>query len=98
MAIFVLSQLLMGAGTSPFYPLLPAYLDENVHPKHMPVYLGIWTCATFLGPGLGLIIGGKLLSIYVDLEQVRNIFIVFGNNWYCQKTIAYCIKYNRYCP
>ena len=73
MAIFVLSQLLMGAGTSPFYPLLPAYLDENVHPKHMPVYLGIWTCATFLGPGLGMVIGGKLLSIYVDLEQVRNI-------------------------
>jgi MFS family permease len=75
MAIFVLSQLIMGAGTSPFYPLLPTYLDENVHPKHMPLYLGIWTCSTFFGPSLGFVIGGKLLSIYIDLEQVRNIFI-----------------------
>ena len=75
MAIFVLSQLIMGAGTSPFYPLLPTYLDENVHPKHMPLYLGIWACSTFFGPSLGFVIGGKLLSIYIDLEQVRNIFI-----------------------
>jgi MFS family permease len=71
MAIFVLSQLMMGAGTSTYYPLLPTYLDENVHPKHMPVYLGIWTLANFLGPGVGMIIGGKFLSMYVDLEQVR---------------------------
>jgi MFS family permease len=84
MAIFVLAQLLMGAGISPFYPLVPAYLDENVHPKHMPVYLGIWTCTTFLGPGLGMILGGKFLSIYVDLEQVRYNFIV------CWKTVGYC--------
>ncbi|XP_028411530.1 solute carrier organic anion transporter family member 4A1-like isoform X2 [Dendronephthya gigantea] len=73
MAIFVLSQLIMGAGTSPFYSLVPAYLDENVHPKHMPLYLGAWTFATFLGPGLGMIIGGKFLSIYVDLEQPEGV-------------------------
>lgn len=76
MAIFVLSQLLMGAGIAPFYSLVPAYLDENVTPKQMPLYLGAWTFATFLGPGLGMIIGGKFLSIYVDLEQVRYISLM----------------------
>ena len=70
LAIFVLSQLITGAGISPFYSLLSAYLDENVHPKSLPVYLGVWTCARFLGPGLGFVVGGKLLSIYVDLKQV----------------------------
>ena len=69
MAIFVLAQVFMGVGASPVYSLLPAYLDENVHPKHMPLYMGVWSCVTFVGPGLGLTIGGKLLSIYVDLEQ-----------------------------
>ena len=65
MAIFVLAQLIMGIGGSPYFSLLPAYLDENVHPKDLPIYLGVWY------PGIGMLIGGKLLSIYVDLKQVR---------------------------
>lgn len=69
-AIFILSQLITGAGISPYYSLVPAYLDENVHPKSLAIYLGIWTCANFLGPGLGMLVGGKMLSIYVDLKQV----------------------------
>ena len=83
MAIFVLAQLIMGAAVSPFYSLLPAYLDENVHPKHMPVYLGVWSFANFLGPGIGMIVGGKLLSTYVDLKQVR--FCLINNNLQSEK-------------
>ena len=71
MAIFVLAQLIMGIGGSPYFSLLPAYLDENVHPKDLPIYLGVWSLANSLGPGIGMLIGGKLLSIYVDLKQVR---------------------------
>ena len=74
----MLAQLIMGAGIAPFYSLLPAYLDENVHPKQMPVYLGIWSFANFLGPGVGMMIGGKFLSIYVDLKQVRCVIIVYS--------------------
>ena len=83
MAIFVLAQLIMGAAISPFYSLLPAYLDENVHPKHMPVYLGVWSFANFLGPGIGMIVGGKLLSTYVDLKQVR--FCLINNSLQSEK-------------
>ena len=70
MAIFFISQLITGAGISPFYSLVPAYLDENVQPKSFPTYLAIWQCFLFLGPGIGMLIGGKFLSIYVDIEQV----------------------------
>ena len=70
MMIFVVAQLIIGAGLSPFYSLLPVYLDENVDPKSMPVYLGIWYIFTFLGPGIGVFVAGRFLSIYVDIQQV----------------------------
>ena len=70
MAIFVTSQVIIGAGISPLYSLVPAYLDENVHPKSMPFYIGVWQTAVFLGPGVGLAVGGKFLSVYVDITQV----------------------------
>ena len=85
MMIFVVAQLIIGAGISPFYSLLPVYLDENVDPKSMPVYLGIWYIFTFLGPGIGSFIAGKFLSIYVDIEQVCLLirpFIVFVSHAY----------------
>ena len=83
MAIFVLAQVFIGMGGSPYYSLLPAYLDENVHPKDLPIYLGVWSFANFLGPGIGMLIGGKFLSIYVDLKQVRYVRIV-----HCKETVA----------
>ena len=73
--IFIVAQLLIGTGLSPFYSLLPAYLDENVDPKSMPLFLGIWFTFNFLGPGVGFAIGGKFLSIYVDIEQVWDILV-----------------------
>ena len=82
MAIFMLAQTFIGVATSPYYSVLPAYLDENVHPKDMPVYLGVWSFANYVSPGIGMLIGGAFLSIYVDLKQVRHILMVFcvGSN------------------
>lgn len=68
--IFILSQLTAGAGTTPLYTLGPAYIDENVNPKNTALYLGVIYGAVMLGPGLGSMIGGKLLGFYVDLKQV----------------------------
>lgn len=70
MVIFIGAQVIIGAGLSPFYPLVSVYLDENVQPKSMPIYLGLSHFFTFIGPGLGFLIGGKFLGIYVDIEQV----------------------------
>ncbi|KAK3749556.1 hypothetical protein QZH41_019697 [Actinostola sp. cb2023] len=66
---FVVGQLLMGAGTTPLYSLGPAYLDENVPPKDMPIYLGIWFASSIMGPGLGFLLGGATLTVFVDVQQ-----------------------------
>lgn len=68
--IFVVAQILAGAGTTPLFSLGPAYMDENVHPQSMPGYLGFFYLAALLGPGLGALFGGQLLSLYVDIVMV----------------------------
>ena len=69
--IFCAAQLLMGAGTTPLYSLAPAYIDENVHPKASPIYLGIFFAAAIAGPGLGFVAGGPILNeIYIHINQV----------------------------
>ena len=71
MLIFALGQFILGAGVCPMYSLMPAYLDENVEPKHMPVYVGLFYLSLLLGPGLGVFINGLFLGVYVDIEQVN---------------------------
>ena len=70
LAVFILAMLIMGVGSAPYFSLFTAYLDENIAPKSFPLYLGIWSIIQFMGPGIGYIVGGKLLSIYVDIKQV----------------------------
>ncbi|XP_078375131.1 solute carrier organic anion transporter family member 4A1-like isoform X2 [Oculina patagonica] len=68
--IFCLAQLIMGAGTTPLYSLAPAYIDENVHPKASPIYLGVFFAAAIAGPGLGFVAGGPILNeIYIHIKQ-----------------------------
>ncbi|XP_068755616.1 solute carrier organic anion transporter family member 4A1-like [Montipora capricornis] len=70
LALLCLGQLLMGAGTTPLYSLAPAYIDENVHPRASPVYLGIFYAAAITGPGLGFIAGGAILNdFYIQIKQ-----------------------------
>ena len=65
-----MAQILMGIGSTPLFSLGPAYIDENVHPKSVPVYIGVWYSATWLGPGLGFIVGGYFSAIFVDVTVV----------------------------
>eukprot|EP00794_Sanderia_malayensis_P000567 gene567-1225_t len=66
LVILCLAQFVMGAGTTPLYTLGPTYLDENVNPKVSPIYLGVWLSTTFLGPGLGYIVGGTFLKMFTN--------------------------------
>ena len=70
MMVFVLGQLLIGAGAAPVYNLGSAYLDENVTRKNSGIYLGFYYAVATLGPGLGFIIGGVFLSVYIDIKLV----------------------------
>jgi len=72
--IFCAAQMLMGAGTTPLYSLAPAYIDENVHPKSSPIYLGLFFAAAITGPGLGFVAGGAILNdIYIQVKLPKGI-------------------------
>ncbi|XP_037357557.1 solute carrier organic anion transporter family member 4A1 [Talpa occidentalis] len=67
--VFVLGQLLQGAGATPLYTLGVTYLDENVQPSLSPVYIATFYTAAILGPAAGYLIGGALLDMYTDLGR-----------------------------
>ena len=73
--VFVLGELLIGAGASPIYNLGLAYLDENVSRKNSGLYLGVFYAVSTLGPGLGFLLGGYFLRIYVDISLVQYMLI-----------------------
>ncbi|KAI4497175.1 hypothetical protein M0802_007659 [Mischocyttarus mexicanus] len=66
LTIFLVAQLLHGAGAAPFYTLGVTYLDENVSKKMSSVYLGIYYTMAVIGPALGYVVGGELLKLYTD--------------------------------
>ncbi|XP_032677729.1 solute carrier organic anion transporter family member 4A1 isoform X1 [Odontomachus brunneus] len=70
LTIFLVAQLLHGAGAAPFYTLGVTYLDENVSKKMSSVYLGIYYTMAIIGPALGYVVGGELLKIYTDFFTV----------------------------
>lgn len=68
--IFLLSQVIAGAGGATLYSIGIAYLDENVNPKLTSKYIGVYYTSAFLGPSIGFVLAGQLLSTYVDIDQV----------------------------
>ncbi|XP_062984838.1 solute carrier organic anion transporter family member 4C1 [Elgaria multicarinata webbii] len=70
--VFMLGQLLLGAGGTPLYTLGTTFIDDSV-PKHKAsVYIGIGYAMSLMGPAIGYVLGGQLLKIYVDFNrQVR---------------------------
>lgn len=66
LAIFLVAQLLHGAGAAPLFTLGVTYLDENVSKKMSSVYLGVYYTMAIIGPALGYVVGGELLKLYTD--------------------------------
>ncbi|XP_033640299.1 solute carrier organic anion transporter family member 4A1-like [Asterias rubens] len=70
--LFVFAQFLHGLGAAPLYTLGVTYIDENVQPKMTSLYIGIFNAASLLGPAIGYLLGGALLSVYTDLQVDSN--------------------------
>ncbi|KAM6473200.1 solute carrier organic anion transporter family member 4C1 [Liasis olivaceus] len=67
--VFLLGQLLLGAGGTPLYTLGTTFIDDSV-PKHKAsVYIGIGYAMSLLGPAIGYVLGGQLLNVYVDFNH-----------------------------
>ncbi|CAH1238164.1 SLCO4C1 [Branchiostoma lanceolatum] len=67
--VFILGQLLNGVGGIPLYTFGPQYLEQSVSTKSSGVYLGIFYAVSYLGPAVGFLLGGQLLTFYIDLEK-----------------------------
>jgi len=64
--IFVLANILIGIGAAPLFTIGVSYIDDIVHPKRAPIWLGIFYTWAVVGPALGFGIGGGFLTIYVN--------------------------------
>ncbi|NXJ67851.1 SO4C1 protein, partial [Rostratula benghalensis] len=66
--VFILGQLLLGVGGTPLYTLGTAFIDDSV-PKHKSsLYIGIGYSMSLLGPAIGYVLGGQLLTVYIDIQ------------------------------
>ncbi|XP_073993727.1 solute carrier organic anion transporter family member 74D-like isoform X2 [Rhodnius prolixus] len=66
--ILLISLLMLGAGTSPYYTLGMAYLDDNALKNKFPFLFSIVLSLRYLGPTLGFMVSSYALSIYVEPE------------------------------
>ncbi|XP_078571497.1 solute carrier organic anion transporter family member 4C1-like [Branchiostoma floridae x Branchiostoma japonicum] len=67
--VFILGQLLNGVGGIPLYTFGPQYLEQSVSTKSSGMYLGIFYAVSYLGPAVGFLLGGQLLTLYIDMEK-----------------------------
>jgi MFS family permease len=70
MALFVIGQIMIGLGLAPLYCLVPAYIDEIINPKKMPLAMLLWYANISVGPVIGLVAGGIFQQFYIDIDQV----------------------------
>ncbi|XP_041479801.1 solute carrier organic anion transporter family member 4A1-like [Lytechinus variegatus] len=66
--VFIAAQVLHGLGASPIYTLGLTYIDDNVKPTLVAVYIGIFQAMSTLGPAIGYILGGLFLTFYTDVN------------------------------
>ncbi|KAH8039261.1 hypothetical protein HPB51_005507 [Rhipicephalus microplus] len=64
---FMVGHALHGVGSSPFYTLGVAYLDQNTPSSSASIYMGIFYATSVLGPAMGFLLGGYFLSKYTDI-------------------------------
>uniref|UniRef100_A0A8C6HJ09 Solute carrier organic anion transporter family member n=1 Tax=Mus spicilegus TaxID=10103 RepID=A0A8C6HJ09_MUSSI len=67
--VFVLGQLLLGTGGTPLYTLGTAFIDDSVPTHKSSLYIGIGYSMSILGPAIGYVLGGQLLTMYIDIAM-----------------------------
>uniref|UniRef100_A0A8P0T2A9 Solute carrier organic anion transporter family member n=1 Tax=Canis lupus familiaris TaxID=9615 RepID=A0A8P0T2A9_CANLF len=73
--VFILGQLLLGTGGTPLYTLGTAFIDDSVPTHKSSLYIGIGYSMSILGPAIGYVLGGQLLTLYIDVDMGKSIGI-----------------------
>nr|XP_045743139.1 solute carrier organic anion transporter family member 4C1 [Mirounga angustirostris] len=73
--VFILGQLLLGTGGTPLYTLGTAFIDGSVPTHKSSLYIGIGYSMSILGPAVGYVLGGQLLTLYIDMDLGQSIAI-----------------------
>ncbi|XP_022447851.1 solute carrier organic anion transporter family member 4C1 isoform X2 [Delphinapterus leucas] len=73
--VFILGQLLLGTGGTPLYTLGTAFIDDSVPTHKSSLYIGIGYSMSILGPAVGYVLGGQLLTMYIDADLGQSIDI-----------------------
>ncbi|XP_032484115.1 solute carrier organic anion transporter family member 4C1 isoform X2 [Phocoena sinus] len=73
--VFILGQLLLGTGGTPLYTLGTAFIDDSVPTHKSSLYIGIGYSMSILGPAIGYVLGGQLLTMYIDADLGQSIDI-----------------------
>ena len=64
--VFILGQLLHGAGAAPLITLGITFLEESVAQHSSPLYISVFQASFIVGPALGYMLGGQLLTLHTD--------------------------------
>lgn len=64
--LFFFGMALMALGSTPLYTVGPAYLDNVVKHKVLPLYLGFFYACAALGPAIGFALGFVFLGVWVE--------------------------------
>ena len=75
LAVFCLAYITMGIGATPIYILGPSHLDESSKRGTSGLYIGIMYAFAALGPAVGYLMGRPILNTYVDITQVKFLFV-----------------------
>ena len=67
--VFILGQLLHGAGAAPLITLGITFLEESVSQTTAPLYISVFQASFIVGPALGYMLGGQLLTLHTDFLQ-----------------------------
>eukprot|EP01147_Barroeca_monosierra_P005851 gene5851-9050_t len=79
--VFLIGELLLGLGAAPIYNIGVSFMDDNVEPNKMSMYMAILFTCTALGPATGFLLGGTFLSIYVTLQKPPSGFDENSPGW-----------------
>ena len=78
LVIMIVGFFILGLGAVPIYVLGAAHIcDVSKHSKNL-VYLTALILSSLLGPSIGYSVGKVVLEIYVDIHQVRKVFIPYS--------------------